>query len=65
MSNPDNNPNEMGDLLTTNAVNPEFALIGPPPPLIPNSEVLTDAITSETDKKNTRKTGRRSQRQIG
>ena len=46
LANPDNNLNQsLGDILTSSGggqTNPEFALIGPPPPLIPNSEVLNN-----------------------
>ena len=46
LANPDNNLNQsLGDILTSSGggqTNPEFALIGPPPPLMPNSEVLNN-----------------------
>merc|ERR1712227_922072 len=71
----DNNPNQsLGDILTSTGqtnvsnltTNPEFALIGPPPPLIPNSEVLDNSLTSSSTS-NTKKNNanrRKSQRQI-
>ena len=75
LANPDNNPNQsLGDILTSTGqtnvsnltTNPEFALIGPPPPLIPNSEVLDNSLTSSSTS-NTKKNNanrRKSQRQI-
>merc|ERR1712038_1299561 len=70
LANPDNNPNQsLGDILTSgqtnvsNLTNPEFALIGPPPPLIPNSEVLNSPSPSSNTKKNNANR-RKSQRQI-
>ena len=75
LANPDNNPNQsLGDILTSTGqtnvsnltTNPEFALIGPPPPLIPNSEMLDNSLTSSSTS-NTKKNNanrRKSQRQI-
>ena len=61
LANPDNNPNQsLGDILTSTGqtnvsnltTNPEFALIGPPPPLIPNSEMLDNSLTSSLTSNN-------------
>ena len=71
LANPDNNPNQsLGDILTSgqtnvsNLTNPEFALIGPPPPLIPNSEVLNSPSPASSNAKKNNANRRKSQRQI-
>ena len=69
LSNPDTDPNEgLESLINSSiAIPPEFADIGPPPPLIPNSEVIKESATitaAEEIKKGGGGNRRKSQRQI-